>query len=141
MPRCRRQLRELAALGQIAVDARHPLIHTSHAVVACRVEAAMSDRSESGELVVRCDCGFASGCAIERRSALKKSRNGPASAALVAVSRAKIDNQTTILRSGRFTTMTNIGRITRRMLVPLGPVAAAVSVTIPICRASVSDFG
>ena len=91
--------------------------------------------------LLRCDCGFASGCAIERRSALKKSRNGPASAALVAVSRAKIDNQTTILRSGRFTTMTNIGRITRRMLVPLGPVAAAVSVTIPICRASVSDVG
>jgi uncharacterized RmlC-like cupin family protein len=32
----------------------------------------------------------------------------------------KIDNQTTIVWSGRFTTMTDNGRIERRMPVPLG---------------------
>ena len=42
---------------------------------------------------------------IERRTALKKSSNGPAFAALVAATKAKIDNQTTIVRAGRFTMM------------------------------------
>ena len=51
---------------------------------------------------------FASGWAIERRTALKKSSNGPASATLVVANRAKIDNQRTIVRTGRFTMMRDI---------------------------------
>ena len=43
------------------------------------------------------------GGAIALRSALKKSRKGPASATSVAVNRVKIDNQMTIVCGDRFT--------------------------------------
>ena len=53
--------------------------------------------------LLRCDRCFWPGCAVALRSALKKSRKGPASATSVAVNRVKIDNQMTIVCGDRFT--------------------------------------